>query len=131
MPVIEAMLGPGDTSPEGLPANKRHLVRTPEWKIHSAIDKDPEASLFNHHVGLGCKCKVFFVTMSGYMGVAPASIRQGDAIVLVSGLQTPLVVRPVGGGTTYKLLGPAYVLGMMEGELWPQAQRELSDLTFV
>jgi len=132
MAAIEAMLGPDDTASAGLPENKRYLVQTPEWKIHSVIDKDPEASLFNHHATLGCKCKVFFVTLSGYFGVAPASIRQGDAIVLVSGFQTPLVARPVdGSGNAHKLLGPAYVLGLMEGELWPQAERDLSDLTFV
>jgi hypothetical protein len=134
MGVIEHNLGPEDTSTEGLPADKWHLVRTPAWKIHSAIAKDPKASLFDHHVELGCKGKVFFATASGYMGMAPASIREGDAVVLVSGLQTPLVVRLVGGagGTAaYRLLGPAYVLGMMKGELWRQAGRKLSDMWFV
>lgn len=126
------MLGPEDAVSAGLPENKRHLVQTSEWKVHSAIKKNPGASLFDHHAKLGCKSKIFFITASGYFGVAPASIRQGDAIVLVSGFQTPLVVRPVeGGGTACILLGPAYVWGMMKGELWPQAERDLSDLTFI
>ncbi|KAF8846448.1 hypothetical protein BDZ45DRAFT_699985 [Acephala macrosclerotiorum] len=132
MAAIETMLGPEDAVSAELPENKRHLVQTPEWKVHSVIEKNPGASLFDHHVTLACKCKVFFITASGYFGVAPASIRQGDAIVLVSGFQTPLVVRPVeGDGTACILLGPAYVRGMMKGELWPQAERDLSDLTFV
>jgi hypothetical protein len=132
MVAIEAMLGPDDMTPGRLPENKRYLMQTPEWKISSAIRKDPEASLFNDHVTLGCKCKVFFATRSGYFGVAPASIRQGDEIVLVSGFQAPLVVRRINDGeNTYRLMGPAYVLGLMEGELWPQAGRDLSDLTFV
>lgn len=132
MTVIEAMLEPEDVVSGGLPENKRHLVQTPEWKIHSVISKNPGASLFDHHATLGCKGKVFFITARGYFGVAPASIRQGDAVVLVSGFQTPLLVRPVeDGGIACRLLGPAYVMGMMKGELWPQAERDLSDLTFV
>jgi hypothetical protein len=132
MAAIEAMLEPEDMTSEELPESKRYLRHTPEWKIFAAIFRDPKASLFDHHTTLGCKCKVFFTTQSGYFGMAPASIQQGDAIVLISGLQTPLVVRPVDdGGNEYRLLGPAFVLGLMEGELWPLVERDLSDLTFV
>jgi hypothetical protein len=134
MPIeaIEAMLEPEDMTTEELPEDKRYLRHTPEWKIFAAIYRDPKASLFDHHTLLGSKCKVFFTTQSGFFGIAPASIQQGDYIALVSGLQTPLVVRPVDdNGNEYRLLGPAFVQGLMGGELWPLVENDLSDLTFV
>ena len=110
----------------------RYLTNTNEWNIYEAIQQDPSAALFHNHVALGTRAKLFFVTENGYYGTASATIECNDYVVLVSGLQVPLIVRPTEGKAGhYKLLGPAFVNGMMSGELWPETEEDLVDLTIV
>ncbi|KAH9877994.1 hypothetical protein J1614_003211 [Plenodomus biglobosus] len=52
---------------------------------------------------------------SGYLGLAPAETRVGDAIALVKGAGSPLVVRAA-GERRWELVGESYVHGMMNGE---------------
>jgi hypothetical protein len=68
-----------------------------------------------------CRGNTFFRTEGGYMGAGTASLRDGDLIVLMGGMFCPIAVRGVGDG--YKLLGPAYVHGVMQGQLWGKAKR--------
>ncbi|KAL1599795.1 hypothetical protein SLS60_007600 [Paraconiothyrium brasiliense] len=57
-----------------------------------------------------------FVTSGGYLGLGPKDMRKGDIVVVVSGAEVPLILRelPEGG---YKLVGEAYVDGVMDGEV--------------
>ena len=50
------------------------------------------------------------------MGVGPRQARPTDRIALISGLQLPFIVRRA--GDNYKLIGPAYIHGLMKGERW-------------
>lgn len=74
--------------------------------------------------------KCLFYTEAAYFGTAPdplpVSIQAGDKVVVVSGLEMPLVVRPVEGG--YELVTHVYVHGMMYGEIWPAEESELEDI---
>ncbi|KAH7311517.1 heterokaryon incompatibility protein-domain-containing protein [Stachybotrys elegans] len=131
---IDAMLSPEDVVATGLPADKRHLVRQPEWRVYSAIQNNQLAAVFHRIVTRSCKAKLFFATETYHLGIAPASIALGDLVVVVSGIETPMVVRPVNDGRgsgRYRLIGPAFVLGMMEGELWPGDEGELNEMTFI
>lgn len=132
MPLLMARLKPPSYDPSSLPEWLSDLTNTNEWNIYEAIQQDPSAALFHNHVALGTRAKLFFVTENGYYGTASATIECNDYVVLVSGLQVPLIVRPTEGKAGhYKLLGPAFVNGMMSGELWPETEEDLVDLTIV
>ncbi|MCJ1461447.1 hypothetical protein MMC07_000044 [Pseudocyphellaria aurata] len=54
-------------------------------------------------------------TSGHYMGVFPGSTRRGDVIAVLLGSKLPYVIRP--HGNDYLLVGPAYVYGIMNGEV--------------
>ncbi|KAH7346794.1 hypothetical protein BKA65DRAFT_585866 [Rhexocercosporidium sp. MPI-PUGE-AT-0058] len=56
------------------------------------------------------------MTEKGYVGMAHAQSRVGDSIALLQGASVPIILRPCDGG--YKVIGEAYVHGIMEGEFW-------------
>ncbi|KAH6699714.1 heterokaryon incompatibility protein-domain-containing protein [Leptodontidium sp. MPI-SDFR-AT-0119] len=57
----------------------------------------------------------FFATASGFLGLGPATMEEGDVIVLFCSSRAPAALRP--RGDTYEFLGFAYVHGIMNGEL--------------
>lgn len=131
MALLEAKYGQYFAAPPVLPRSLHHLTETDEWKILQAIRHNTKADLFHSQIDLGCRSKTFFVTRTGYMGTGPASIREGDEVVIVSGLQTPLAMRKAEEGQCYRLMGPAFVQGMMGGELWEMIRDNLEELTIV
>ena len=60
----------------------------------------------------GC---VIFVSEAGLIGLAPASIAEGDSIVLVPGSKLPMIFRQAGDGHQFR--GFAFVHGIWDGEL--------------
>lgn len=62
-----------------------------------------------------CLClRRFFVTKKGYIGIGPACMQEGDKVCLLSGAIVPFVLRS--DGAEHKLVGEAYVHGIMHGE---------------
>jgi hypothetical protein len=55
---------------------------------------------------------IFFITEKGYMGIGPSSIKEGDKVLCIPGLDLPLMVRPV--GERFTLVSAAYVHGIPE-----------------
>lgn len=53
-------------------------------------------------------------TEGGRIGNGPRNIEAGDIIALAVGCQVPLVLRQV--GPFYRLVGPCYIAGIMQGE---------------
>jgi len=82
------------------------------------------AALFHSTAVRYARQRIFLTTQRGFFALAPRSARQGDSVVLLSGLQYPFVLRRNGG--KWRILGPAYVHGVMDGEAWPQAQGPLT-----
>lgn len=78
-------------------------------------------------------------TNGHYMGVFPGSTQHGDVVAVLLGSKLPYVLRP--RGNDYLLVGPAYVYGIMNGEVMEGFQdfsigatahgREIRDLTLV
>jgi hypothetical protein len=56
-----------------------------------------------------------FLSISGYVGLAPEFTEQGDVLVVFCGAKFPYVLRRNGDGT-YTFVGEAYVHGIMDGE---------------
>lgn len=69
-----------------------------------------------------CQKRRFMLTSNGYLGWAPDNIfgsprdqtMKGDLIAILFGCSTPIVIRP--HGEHFKVVGEAYVQGLMEGE---------------
>lgn len=62
-----------------------------------------------------CENRRFFTTSTCTTGLGPASIRLGDFVVIVRGGQWPFILRQV-AVRDYRLIGTAYVHGIMDGE---------------
>ncbi|PQE04207.1 heterokaryon incompatibility protein [Rutstroemia sp. NJR-2017a BVV2] len=70
------------------------------------------------------------ITQGGYLGLAPASSMAGDIIAVLPGCPTPLVLRRE--GERFRVIGEAYVHGIMSGELQEmleQGKRKMVDIT--
>ncbi len=59
--------------------------------------------------------RTFFTTSEGRMGLGPYHACAGDVVAVLFGCAFCIVLRPC--GRQYKLVGPAYVHGVMHGEL--------------
>lgn len=67
--------------------------------------------------------KFFFVTDSGYLGLAPKRSEAGDAVWIVQGAKIPFVLRPT-GRESFRFIGEAYVQGRMYGEMAEAAKAQ-------
>ncbi|EPE30004.1 hypothetical protein GLAREA_01164 [Glarea lozoyensis ATCC 20868] len=61
---------------------------------------------------------VFCRTEKSYIGAVPPATTVGDSIMLITGSRVPLVFRRV--GSNWRLVGLAYVPGLMVGEEWDE-----------
>ncbi|KAF8862839.1 HET-domain-containing protein [Acephala macrosclerotiorum] len=69
------------------------------------------------------------VTSMGYVGRAHMHSCVGDLVCLLEGGTVPVILRPFEGG--YRLVGEAYIHGIMKGEFWNdqhQAEMQVFDL---
>jgi hypothetical protein len=57
-----------------------------------------------------------FMSSEGYVGLVPATATSGNVIVVVPGANMPFVLSKCFGQDTYRLVGEAYVHGIMDGE---------------
>jgi hypothetical protein len=62
-------------------------------------------------------------TASGYLAAVPCTSEVGDCIALLAGGRLPFVLRPT--GDHYCFIGPCYVHGIMNGEVFPENLQEL------
>lgn len=68
---------------------------------------------------------VMFSTKNGRIGIGTCSVQQDDVVVIVRNCQVPLALHP--SGSYYRLVGPVYVSGIMQGE-FVQSQEENGSL---
>ena len=62
-------------------------------------------------------------TSNGSYGMVPNACEIGDIIFTFFGGNMPFVLRPMQGQDTYKLVGPAYVHGYMDGKVMDEFER--------
>ncbi|KAK7752516.1 hypothetical protein SLS62_005484 [Diatrype stigma] len=70
-----------------------------------------------------------FLLDNGYLGLAYRTCQEGDQVFLLAGSDWPFVLRQ--DGNAFRLVAPAYVYGVMEGQLWPEDEGELEQITLV
>jgi hypothetical protein len=71
-----------------------------------------------------------FTTANKGFGKGPLSTRRGDEVWILRGGKVPYVLRPL-GNATYKLVGEAYMHGIMQGEAIVNREKEFKTLTLV
>jgi hypothetical protein len=64
------------------------------------------------------------ITAKGYLAAVPFVAKVGDCIAVLAGGRLPFVLRPT--GDHYRLVGPCYVHGIMNGEAFPENLDELT-----
>lgn len=62
-------------------------------------------------------------------GRAHYSCAEGDDVYLLAGSDVPLVLRR--DGDNYRVVAPAYIIGAMKGEYWPEDESTLETITLV
>ncbi|RYP83369.1 hypothetical protein DL769_001393 [Monosporascus sp. CRB-8-3] len=70
-----------------------------------------------------------FILDSGYLGLAYHNCQAGDRVVLLAGLDCPVLLRPE--GDAFRIVAPAHIHGAMHGEMWPEDESELQQITLV
>jgi hypothetical protein len=75
-------------------------------------------------------CRRLFRTKKNYLGIAAESVEKGDAVWVLAGAAVPLVLRPAKLGR-WKLVGEAYVHGIMNGEVAKSMGNELQKIELV
>jgi hypothetical protein len=63
-------------------------------------------------------------TTQGYVGLAPRGVQKGDAVAVFGGPRSPFVIRSVFDDESVSLLlGPCYLQGLMNGEIYGETER--------
>jgi len=100
----------------------RQWTQFEEWQIMCAMKMNPSSARMMHLVWAMARGNMLFSTREKYLGSASRSLVVGDEIALIQGVKTPMVLRPVETqiGKRYKVVGPAYIYGVMNGEVWDE-----------
>lgn len=72
-------------------------------------------------LGYGAHGRAFVSTEHGRIGLAPPHTQEGDKVVILWNAGSPYVLRPAGAGS-FKLVGEAYIHGLMYGEAIAERQ---------
>jgi hypothetical protein len=102
------------------------LVQTPEFRFLAHLTQHGRCLDFHMRVASLATEGKLVVTGNAMIGRGPVHTQVGDVIALISGMHVPMCLRPV--ATRYVLVGPAFVYGIMQGELWSSEQGDLREL---
>jgi hypothetical protein len=119
--------------PRGVPKNY-HMKGFEDY-----VDKGTHSQLTLSLHGL-VPNHAFFITTSGYIGIGPSDLRQGDNVCVFGGGRVPFAIRsqdslPLEGPNAeirkYHLIGDAYVHGIMRGEAVTQKKEQSKAIELV
>jgi hypothetical protein len=103
-----------DGSDETRLLNSELLALIMSDEVQTAFDPYDAAKFCGEISAKACGRKPF-VTKKGHLGLGLDHVEPGDAVAVVIGCQVPFVLRKSMGGR-YKIVGEAYVDGIMDGE---------------
>jgi hypothetical protein len=87
----------------------RNLSYLPEVKLIPMIISLGLAETFDRLCSMAVG-NAFFWTRNGHIGTAPLA-------ALIPGVRAPMILRQI-DSISYQVIGPAFVYGMMDGEMW-------------
>ncbi|KAK3627928.1 hypothetical protein LTR56_018918 [Elasticomyces elasticus] len=100
------------------------------WKAEFMVNFRA-SKLFRHCALQHLRDRAFIVTKGGFIGIAPNDARVGDAVALVLGAGTPVVLRPSEGTVgEYEWVGAAWVAGIMSGEMYEAKMQDGSKMEY-
>lgn len=73
------------------------------------------SALMDDSIMAATSSRRLFLTLSGYIGLAPADTAEGDVLFFLKGGKTPFALRKVPLKGSYQLVGDCYVQGLMDG----------------
>ena len=119
--IAKTALGPvqsNEASSVSDTVKKAKLENLPaEWQSWLAISTGPvSASAFHLALVRSARNKSFIVTGRGMFGMSATETQKGDPVVVLAGLRLPVILRRV--GASFRVIGHAYVDGLMNGEAW-------------
>ncbi|KAN0101428.1 HET domain containing protein [Hyaloscypha variabilis] len=79
------------------------------WNVVVNINKLPPSRILAFH-------RSFFKTERGYVGISSPNVKEGDCVALFQGGKMPLVIREVEEYGLSRIVGDAYIHGIMNGE---------------
>ncbi len=79
------------------------------WNVAWNMNKIPPARILAFH-------RSIFKTERGYVGISSPNVKEGDYVALFQGGKTPLVIREVEEYGLSRIVGDAYIHGIMNGE---------------
>lgn len=65
----------------------------------------------------------FIITNNGYYGLAPQTTKEEDVCCIIYGMCVPIILRKTEKEHHYKLVGEAFIFGMMEGQALENIER--------
>lgn len=97
------------------------------------VAEQGQAHCFREAMRGACTWRRLLVTDDGHVGLGPQVTEPGDVVCILQDAIMPLVLRPETDGDKFKLVGEAYIQGMMFGEIhiYDVEQIVLSDKPFV
>jgi hypothetical protein len=75
-------------------------------------------------LNMACAGRRFFATKRGFLGIGPLQTQAGDLAYIFKGAQVPFLFRQEQTRDCFKLVGEAYVHGLMDGGAFDQGQEE-------
>jgi hypothetical protein len=110
-----------------------------DWRsaLQGALEKgtltwSTTAQRFDYTLNRTSRTRRVFISRGGYIGLGPPATEAGDLICTLYGRPTPFILRLNADRSTYRLLGEAYVNGIMDGELLTSgADYSLTDKPFI
>ncbi|PVH76910.1 hypothetical protein DL98DRAFT_639610 [Cadophora sp. DSE1049] len=82
-----------------------------------------DAEQFMLDIQQSCQARSFVITEKGYVGLGPWISKPGDVYCLIPGSRVPFVLCQ-GGDVRFRLVGEAYLHGLMRGEVYDLIGRD-------
>lgn len=111
-------------SNDALTPDQEHYLRQTSREV---LALESRSLPFSRQLGTMFASKRLIATIRGYVGAVPISTRPGDLVSLLPGARVPFILRARSDGR-FRLVGEAYVHGIMQGEAFdsrPWAAREV------
>lgn len=101
------------------------ILRGPASQQTAAINARIEA--YQKIMESVCGTRRLFLTNGNYLGVRPRSAEVGDEVWIFPGTSVPFILRP-SAARRFRLVGEAYVHGIMYGEAAPNLVEKYQDV---
>lgn len=110
----------GPRKPQQARGRINRVVSTMESAFLKDLVVGGDANRFAETAMQYCECRRLFLTMNGYLGLGPDTLREGDVLCVLGGGDMPFILRPMKQQDSferqYLFIGECYVEGLMQGQ---------------